>query len=878
MKIIINPPREQWAAILKRPSEMEPGQEAEVAAMLEEIRETGWEKVRELTLKFDGYDPDPALVPVEDLENAGSDLIPALKEAIALAARNIQKFHQMTGIQEPAVEVLPGVSCYKRWMPIDRVGLYIPGGTAPLFSTVLMLAIPARLAGCGEIILCTPAGRDGKVHPAILYSAWYCGIRKVFRLGGVQAIGAMTFGSGPVPVVYKIFGPGNSWVTQAKQLATRYGVAIDMPAGPSEVAVIADASSIPAFVAADLLSQAEHGPDSQVLLLTTDWDFAEKVRDETGIRLHQLPRRDIARKALENSRIIVMKDDDNLMDLVNEYAPEHLIISTENQTDLAGRVRNAGSVFLGPHTPESAGDYASGTNHTLPTAGFARNYGGITVQSFMKTTTFQEITPEGLDRIGPAIIEMARAEGLEAHARAVEVRMTADGGSRLSPGQAPPTTDERLPTADCQLPTAFKERLPLYPEAQRREERGPGGEADLTSHASRVTRHHSQFTISFAELASGSVHDSSFPFPNLSSLVRPNIRHLVPYSSARDEFSGSSSIFLDANENPYDSGYNRYPDPRQNRLRELVAGIKGVKTDQVFLGNGSDEAIDLLIRIFCEPKFSRIITISPSYGMYPVCARIQDVVVDAVLLNDDFSVNAGTILDAVQPETRLIFLCSPNNPTGNQTGQDDIRKIAINFNGILVVDEAYIDFASGPSALGLLGELPNLVVLQTFSKAWGMAGVRVGMAFAAPEIISFMDKVKYPYNLSDIAVDEVFRRVDVKGVKGVEIVDSLVGARRGVPGLVQKQIEQIRASREQMAIDLKQVTVVLQVFSSEANFLLVKVTDARKIYRYLVDHGIVVRDRSNQPLCENCLRITIGTIEENAKLIEVLNTFDNPDS
>jgi histidinol dehydrogenase len=428
MKTYTNPKKESWEGILSRP-ETDPGaMRSRVGSILETVRKGGDRALRELTRQFDGLDMEEIRISGEELEQAGSCLRDELRQAINQASLNIEAFH---AIQQPAdreTETAPGVRCWIRSEPIDRVGLYIPGGSAPLISTVLMLAIPARLAGCREIILCTPPGKDGGVNPAILYSAWSNGIGKVFRVGGAQAIAAMAYGTETIPAVDKIFGPGNSFVTAAKQLVSLENVAIDMPAGPSEQAVLADASADAAFVASDLLSQAEHGPDSQVLLFTNEAEMAKKVMEELDRQLADLPRREIARKALENSRCIVQTNVDKMIEMVNLYAPEHLVIMMKDHLEVAGRIRNAGSVFLGPYTPESAGDYASGTNHTLPTGGYARAYSGLGLDSYMKKISFQEISREGLENIGPAIMEMAREEGLEAHRRSVEIRIRKNSG------------------------------------------------------------------------------------------------------------------------------------------------------------------------------------------------------------------------------------------------------------------------------------------------------------------------------------------------------------------------------------------------------------------------------------------------------------------
>lgn len=373
--------------------------------------------------QFDKVQLETLEVTPQEFDEAETLVSQELKDAISLAARNIEAFHAAQRFEPIEVETQPGVTCWQKSVPIERVGLYVPGGTAPLFSTVLMLAVPARIAGCREIVLCTPPARSGKVHPAVLVAARVAGVRRVFKAGGVQAIAAMAYGTESVPKVYKIFGPGNQYVTAAKQLVSLRDVAIDMPAGPSEVEVLADAKANPVFVAADLLSQAEHGVDSQAILVTTSKELQLAVQKEVERQLELLPRKDIASRSLESSKLIVVRDMDEALDMTNDYAPEHLIIETEDYAALAGRVTHAGSVFLGSLTPESAGDYASGTNHTLPTNGYAKAYSGVCLDSFVRKMTFQEIRPEGLRRIGPAIELMAANESLDGHKNAVTVRL-----------------------------------------------------------------------------------------------------------------------------------------------------------------------------------------------------------------------------------------------------------------------------------------------------------------------------------------------------------------------------------------------------------------------------------------------------------------------
>jgi histidinol dehydrogenase len=422
MKTIVNPEKATWPEILHRPLFDVSDLHAKVSNLLNGIRLNGEDALREYTLRFDGVEIDHWEVSDEEFSAAEEALPDELKEAIRIASANISKFHAVQLPEVRKIETQPGVFCWQKPVGIEKVGLYVPGGTAPLFSTVLMLAIPARLAGCQEVILCTPPAKDGTVNPAILVAARYAGVTKVFKLGGVQAIGAMAYGV-VTPKVNKIFGPGNQYVMAAKQLVSFNDVAIDMPAGPSEVAVIADESSRPAFIAADLLSQAEHGPDSQVLLVLKGDAILLKVQEEVAHQLEQLPRKDIAAKALDSSRIVIFDNDDDMIELINWYAPEHLIISTNNYAEISARITNAGSVFLGNYTPESAGDYASGTNHTLPTNGWARSHSGVNMDSFVKKITFQEITTSGLKNLGPVVEVMAEAEHLQAHKNAVTVRL-----------------------------------------------------------------------------------------------------------------------------------------------------------------------------------------------------------------------------------------------------------------------------------------------------------------------------------------------------------------------------------------------------------------------------------------------------------------------
>jgi histidinol dehydrogenase len=422
--ILINyPPREQWAEILRRPALDTENLFDTVRSIIDRVKAEGDKAVLDYEARFDKVELASLAVTEEEMQEAVEAVGVELKAAIYLAQNNIEKFHAAQRFTGKKVETMEGVTCWQKAVGIEKVGLYIPGGTAPLFSTVLMLAVPAKLAGCKEIVLCSPPGKDGKIHPAVLFAARVAGVSKIYKAGGVQAIAAMAYGTESIPKVYKIFGPGNQYVTAAKQLVSLRDVAIDMPAGPSEVEVLADETANPVFVAADLLSQAEHGADSQALLITTSEKLQKEVMYEVERQLGYLPRRDIAAKALENSKLIVVKDTEEALQMTNEYAPEHLIIQTTDYHQLAERVTNAGSVFLGPLSPESAGDYASGTNHTLPTNGYAKAYSGVSLDSFIRKITFQEILPQGMCAIGPAIEVMAANEQLDAHKNAVTVRL-----------------------------------------------------------------------------------------------------------------------------------------------------------------------------------------------------------------------------------------------------------------------------------------------------------------------------------------------------------------------------------------------------------------------------------------------------------------------
>lgn len=423
MKTIVNPKRESWEEILKRPTQKVEDIEKTVIEIFEDIKRHGDTAVLKYTSIFDGVTLSDYVVSQQELEEAISRVPQKLKDAIEIAKNNIERFHAAQKTDKVEVETTKGITCWQEKRPIEKIGLYIPGGSAPLFSTVLMLVVPAKIAGCQEIVLCSPPNKEGKLADEILFTAQLCGVTKIIKVGGIQAIAGLTFGTETIPQVYKIFGPGNQFVTVAKQLATKFNVAIDMPAGPSELLVYADESAKASYVASDLLSQAEHGGDSQVILVTPSLKLLKEVGQEIENQLEELPRKSIAQAAINNSRLIVLESNEQALDLINEYGPEHFIICSENADYFVNGIRNAGSVFIGNYTPESAGDYASGTNHTLPTNGFSKSYSGVNLDSFTKSITFQRITETGLLNIGETIELMAEAEGLSAHKNAVSIRL-----------------------------------------------------------------------------------------------------------------------------------------------------------------------------------------------------------------------------------------------------------------------------------------------------------------------------------------------------------------------------------------------------------------------------------------------------------------------
>ena len=702
------------------------------------------------------------------------------REALERAIDTVTRFHELQTVPALRLETAPGVVCERMTVPLEAVGLYVPAGTAPLPSTALMLAVPAKIAGCPIRVMCTPPRPDGTADPAVLVAARLCGVRKVFKLGGAQAIAAMAYGTASVPKVVKIFGPGNSWVTAAKQIVAQdaAGAALDMPAGPSEVMVIADESARPAFVAADLLAQAEHSVDAQVLLVTVSRKLADACVAEVARQLAALPRRDIAAQAIAGSRVDLVPNVATAMEICNLYAPEHLILQVTSPRDLLPQVRNAGSVFLGAWTPETMGDYCSGTNHVLPTYGHARAYSGLGVIDFVKRITVQELTPDGLRGLGPTARTLAQLESLEGHANAVSVRLDA---------------------------LAQAGQLMTNP---------------------------------------------------ILALARPDILQLQPYQHAAWD---PTLERMHANEMPWratgdntTAGLNRYPEPQPRALVERMSQLYGAPATQLLVGRGSDEAIDLLVRAFCRAGQDNVVITPPTFGFYKVAAKIQGAgVLEVPLLRPGFSLDTEQVIAAGR-EAKIVFLCSPNNPTGNLLDESAMLRVCSELAGkaLVVVDEAYVEFCGRPSLVSRLAEFPNLVVLRTLSKAYALAGARLGTVIASEDIIGLLRRIIPPYAIPASTVEEVLMLT--------EAPQRATAAAR---------IRTLLDERARMAERLERCANVARVYPSDANFLLLECRDSRRSSRLARQPDSSCATFRRIPGLAQCLRISIGTPAQNERLL-----------
>jgi len=756
------------------------------------VRREGDAAVHRFTQRFDGVRLADLAVSSTERTAARGKLSAAQVAALRRAIANVETFHAAQRLEPLSLEVMPGVRCERIVRPISAVGLYVPAGSAPLPSAVVMLAVPARLAGCPQRILCTPPRADGSAHPAVLVAAELCGIDTIFKVGGAQAIAALAYGTETVPKVHKICGPGNVWVTAAKQQVAGdpEGAACDLPAGPSEVLVIADDSARAELVAADLLAQAEHDRQSQAILVTPSSALAAAVLAAVERQYRSLSRQAILEHSLAGSRCIVVADLSAAFALANEYAPEHLILQVREPRRWLGEVRNAGSVFLGEWSPEPLGDYCSGTNHVLPTYGYARAYSGLSTLDFAKRITVQELSAEGLAALGPVAAELAQLEGLDAHASAVTRRLALLPPSGLAAGEGAPS-----------------------------------------------------------------------PAPSPLALARPDILALEPYEHAAWE---PGLERLHANELPWRSstdttacGLNRYPEPQPRALVERLASLYEVSAAEVLIGRGSDELIDLLTRAFCRAGADRVLISPPTFGMYAVAARIQGADVLRVPLDPQrgFALDVRTLLERSAECVKLVYVCSPNNPTGNRVEEPVLLQLAAALAGraLLVVDEAYIEFSGALSLARHVRTHPHLVVLRTLSKAYGLAGARCGALIAVPEVVALLRRIIPPYALTQHTIDTVASALEPAQL-----------------ARTRERVALVRAEREKLSEALRGCARVARVHPSAANFLLVEFHDAAEALASARAAGFLVRDVRAQPHLARHLRITVGTPEQNARLIAAL--------
>lgn len=754
----------------------------------------------ELTERLDGVRPASLRVPAGRIREAAGELDRARAAALETARRNLERVHAAQRRREEPVRVAPGVRAWREFRPIRRIGVYAPGGRAAYPSSLLMVAVPALVAGCEEIAVCSPPGPDGLPHASVLAAAGRLGLEEVYAVGGAQAVAALAHGTASVPRVDRVFGPGGAWVHAAK-LAVVDAVAIDLPAGPSEVVVWADARTPAAWVAAELLAQAEHGPDSLCVGILPSEEAAALVAEELSGALERAARRRDAAASLADSALLVAADEARALGWIETLAPEHLALPRRDARRQAAAVRSAGSISVGPWTPVPAGDYAVGTNHVLPTGGRARSDGGLSLDHFGRWIQFQELEPAGLRSLAPVVETLAVWEGLPAHAEAVRARAS-ETEEEDSEGVAP----ERGPQDGAGgLP------CPQAPEPADRE-----------------------------------IH------PAIRSLVRPHLPELRPYASARSRHLGG--LLLDANENPFgpphpdlEDDLHRYPHPRGEPLRSALAQRLGVPAERLWIGNGSDEILDLLVRVTAAPG-EAVAVLEPGYGVYAGRARAHGARLVRVPLDEDFDLPEATARRVAG--ARTTFLCSPNNPTGNRLSAERILALAARAPGLVVVDEAYVEFAAGESLTPRAGDPPNLAVTRTFSKAWGLAGARVGYLVAHPDLVRLLSVAGLPYPVSRPGLRAATRAL-------------------AEPEEVRRRRDRIVAERERLRAGIEGLG--LRVLPSEANFLLFFVPEPKAVQRRLArDAGVVVRDRSDLPRLAGGLRVSVGTPRENTRFLRGL--------
>ena len=759
--------------------------------IIDEVRRGGDTALRALTFKYDGVRATALAVSPEEFAAADRALTAVQHTAIDTAIAAVHVFHAAQAMPALRVETAPGVVCERINVPVRAVGLYVPAGSAPLPSTAIMLAVPARIAGCPVRIMCTAPTRSGGADPAVLVAARKAGIDRVFKVGGAQAIAAMAYGTASIPKCDKLFGPGNAWVTAAKLLVANdpQGAAADLPAGVTEVMVLADEGAHADFIAADLLAQAEHSMDAQALLVTPSAALARAVAAQVEQQMRGLSRGGILQKSVAHMRCLVVDSLETAFEVANEYAPEHLLLEIRDPRRWLGRVTAAGAVFLGHWSPESMGDYCSGPNHTLPTYGFAKAYSGLSLEDFQKRITVQELSPAGLAGLGPTAQVLAGLEGLDAHAAAVTIRLT-----------------------------ALKSAASARPAAQ--------------------------------------------PPPSpLAALARPEILTLKPYSHAAWL---PTLTRLHANEAPWrpvgdttEAGLNRYPEPQPALLVERLAQLYGVPSANLLATRGSDEAIDLLSRIYLREGKDAILQCAPTFGMYQVAARIQGAEVVEIPLDPSrgWSLEPERLIAAWRPHVKLVYLCSPNNPTGNSLASAALEAIcsALDGKAIIVVDEAYIEWSRASSVSRWLSRFRTLAILRTLSKAHALAGARIGALIAHPEMIRLAKRIVPPYSLAQPAVEAALRAL---------APDDGAASRARWDGLI--------AERNYLRDRLEASPRVTTVWPSDANFLMVDCCDIDHLMRVSMAGGTIVRDLRGYPALPRSVRISVGTRTENETLLDSL--------
>ncbi|QJC31573.1 histidinol dehydrogenase [Enterobacteriaceae endosymbiont of Donacia tomentosa] len=754
-----------------------------VTNILNQVKKDGDIALKKYNFLFDKIKINQIKIDVDKIKKAKLNLNKDIKKSIKYAYKNIHKFHSYQLLNKKEIEIISGVFCQQIYRPINSVGLYIPGGTSSLFSTVLMLGIPAQLALCPNIIICSPP----PISNEILYSSYLCGIKNIFQIGGAQAIAAMAFGTESIKKVDKIFGPGNFFVTEAKKQITRQdemgkNISIDMPAGPSELMIIADRTSNYNFIIADLLSQAEHGSDSQVILLTPEIKIAKLVKKGIFDQLKKLPRRKIAEAALNNSYIIVTKNIEKCIEIANQYAPEHLIIQCNNYKKILSKIFNAGSIFLGHWAPESVGDYASGTNHVLPTYGYASTHSCLGVYDFQKRISVQKLTKRGLLKISRTVEIMSKTENLLGHKNSITIRK------------------------------------------------------DLIK---QILSNKENY---------------------INKIVRKNIINLIPYQSARllDKNTLNNKILLNANESPIISIFslkkkifNRYPEPQSKKLIYLYSKYVKLNSNNILISRGADEGIDLIMRTFCNVKYDKILFCPPTYGMYLITAKILDIKYIKVASLKNWNLNINEIKKNID-NVKIIYICNPNNPTGNIIRQKDIielLKITKN-KSILVIDEAYIEFCSKQTSINLINKYHNLIILRTLSKAFSLAGLRCGFILSNKNIINLLIKVIAPYPIPTPVID-----IAIQALSPNNLI------------IIKNNIKTIMYNKRWLILHLKKCNLVEDIFHSTTNYILVRFFNASYVLKKLSEKGIIIRDQSHELTLQNCLRITIGTYYECKKLI-----------